>query len=266
VLDRALFDAVFTQDIRTLGPAISSAKQTLLANGTEYGEVSETFLLFGDPAMGLKVPLPRRVSGVAAKGTKNGVSLSWQAALDCNGNAVSAYNLYRAASPGGTYVKVNGTPIAGLSFADTGLAGGGAYYYVVTAVDGDGLESGRSQVVSATAESGSSGGGGGTPGGGSSPGGGDTGGGSSPGGGTPGAGSSPGGGDTGGGSSGGGGGCFVDTALDRQILKGPSPKALLVLLGVRGIALLVGYPEGKRRGRSTSRKGSHQGSRTGTSG
>jgi hypothetical protein len=50
-------------------------------------------LLFGDLAMGLKVPLPRRVSGVAAEGVKNGVSLTWQAALDCNGIAVSGYNL-----------------------------------------------------------------------------------------------------------------------------------------------------------------------------
>jgi hypothetical protein len=159
VLDRALFDAIFTEDIRTLGPAISQAKQTLVANGSEYGELSETFLLFGDPAMGLKVPLPRRVAGVAAKGKKTGVSLSWRAAFDCNGKAVSGYNLYRATSAGGTYVKVNSRLITGLGFADTGLAGGGTYYYVVTAVDRAGLEGASSEVVSAAAGRGSSKGG-----------------------------------------------------------------------------------------------------------
>jgi len=139
VLDRALFDAIFTQDIRTLGPAVSQAKQTLLANGTDYEEVSETFILFGDPAMGLKVPLPRRVAGVAAQGTTGGVSLTWQAALDCNGSPVSGYNIYRATSAGGPYVKVNSALITGLSFEDTGLVAGGTYYYEVTASRARGL-------------------------------------------------------------------------------------------------------------------------------
>ena len=49
---------------RGLYIAMSGAKQTLLANGGSYYEqVSETFLLFGDPAMELQVPLPRRPAG-----------------------------------------------------------------------------------------------------------------------------------------------------------------------------------------------------------
>ncbi|GAG43571.1 unnamed protein product, partial [marine sediment metagenome] len=64
ILNTALFEAIFTEDIRALGPAVAAAKQTLLANGASaYQEDSETFLLFGDPAMVLKVPLPRRPSG-----------------------------------------------------------------------------------------------------------------------------------------------------------------------------------------------------------
>jgi len=65
ILDTALFDAVFNQDVRVLGQAVSSAKQTLMANGDSlYEEVNETFILFGDPAMTLKVPLPRRRRGL----------------------------------------------------------------------------------------------------------------------------------------------------------------------------------------------------------
>ena len=73
---------------------------------------------------------------------------------------------YRATSPGGPYVKLNSSLITGLSFADTGLADGGTYYYVVTAVDGNGLEGARSAALGETAGSdtiraGKSGGGGG---------------------------------------------------------------------------------------------------------
>jgi hypothetical protein len=59
ILNNAIFEALFANDIRQLGPAIASAKQTLLANGDAYFEqVSATFLLFGDPAQTLKIPLP----------------------------------------------------------------------------------------------------------------------------------------------------------------------------------------------------------------
>ena len=85
ILDTALFEAFFVNDIRKLGPAILAAKQTLLANGTtEYEEISETFLLFGDPAMGLKIPLPHMPTGVAANQEQGGVRIRWNEAADSN--------------------------------------------------------------------------------------------------------------------------------------------------------------------------------------
>jgi hypothetical protein len=162
VLDTALFEAIFTEDIRTLGPAISAAKQTLLANGSsEFVEVSETFLLFGDPAMRLKVPLPTRPAGVVLEGGVGGVTLSWQEATDCNGNPVAGYNIYRSTSPGGSYEKVNDSPLTGTQYVDTSVGSGSTYYYVVTSVDADGDESVQSQEASATVSTSSSGGGGG---------------------------------------------------------------------------------------------------------
>jgi hypothetical protein len=99
ILNTALFEAFFTDDIRQLGPAILAAKQVLLANGSaEYEQISETFLLFGDPAMGLKIPLPRMPTGVKADRETGGVRISWKAALDSNGNAVAGYHVYRASS------------------------------------------------------------------------------------------------------------------------------------------------------------------------
>ena len=83
ILNTALFEAFFTDDIRELGPAILAAKQVLLANGSsEYEKISQTFLLFGDPATALKIPLPRMPTGVKAMRQKNnGVRITWNAAL-----------------------------------------------------------------------------------------------------------------------------------------------------------------------------------------
>jgi fibronectin type 3 domain-containing protein len=169
IVDVALFDAIFKQDIRTLGPAISAAKQTLLANGAEHEDVSKTFLLFGDPATKLKIPLPTVPSGLVAEVQGSSVVLSWQGAADANGGAVEGYNVYRSTTPGGPYTKVNTALITGTGFTDTS-AQTGTFYYVVRSVDSDGYESASSselvvlagaRTVSTTLEGGAGAGGGG---------------------------------------------------------------------------------------------------------
>jgi hypothetical protein len=173
ILNNAVFEAFFTDDIRQLGPAIAAAKQTLLANGGAYFEqVSQTFLLFGDPALTLKIPLPRMPSGVKAYRYADGkVRIEWNAALDSNGNPVAGYNIYRASSPAGPYSRVNTELVTGTEFVDTEGAVGieeagasGGSYYGVTAVDSFGDESAQSLGVSPatlSSSSNSSGGGGG---------------------------------------------------------------------------------------------------------
>ncbi|MGD9241516.1 MAG: C25 family cysteine peptidase, partial [Desulfobacterales bacterium] len=170
ILNTALFEAFFTDDIRELGPAILSAKQVLLANGSaEYEKISQTFLLFGDPATALKIPLPRMPTGVTAVRQDNGVRISWNAALDSNGNAVAGYNIYRAGSPAGPYSKINTELVTGTEFIDTGgtvvgavsAAGGGSTYYAVSSQDDDGDESAPSLGISPAAMGSSSGSGGG---------------------------------------------------------------------------------------------------------
>jgi hypothetical protein len=156
ILNTALFEAFFTDDIRELGPAILSAKQVLLANGSaEYEQISETFLLFGDPAMALKIPLPRMPTGVKANRQDDGVRISWNAALDSNGNAVAGYHVYRASSPAGPYSKISTELITGTEFVDTSAvggagsgAGGASVYYGVTSEDDDGDESAQSLGIS----------------------------------------------------------------------------------------------------------------------
>jgi hypothetical protein len=150
ILDEALFEALFNDDLRTLGPAISKARQEMLANGSGYEEVSETFQLFGDPAMVLKVPLPRVPRGVSVSVKDGMVQLSWSQTQDCNGGAVAGYNLYRGVTPGGPYEKVNTALITGTDYSDSG-ATSGTWYYVVTSVDGIGVESVKSVEVMVTA-------------------------------------------------------------------------------------------------------------------
>jgi hypothetical protein len=169
VLNTALFETIFTEDERRLGPAIAQAKQVLLANGDAYFEqISATFLLFGDPAMRLKVPLPRRPSGLqAAFRSQGGVELSWDAAKDCDGNPEAGYNVYRSNSPSGVFAKLSSDIIASAEYVDltaSAAASATTYYYTVTAVDVDALESAKSAAVSpgpAGTDSGGSGGGGG---------------------------------------------------------------------------------------------------------
>ena len=160
VLNSAMFESVFTEDQRTLGAAIAQAKQHLLANGDAYFEqVSATFLLFGDPAMGLKVPLPRRPAGLVAAFSEPGeVALSWDEALDSDDNPVDGYHVYRSTAATFGYVKLNSQLVPDTEYMDLSAAAGGSdgdaaaaatvYYYVVTAVDADGLESVRSASVS----------------------------------------------------------------------------------------------------------------------
>ena len=94
--------------------------------------------------------------GVKAYWEGNNVRISWNAALDSNGNAVAGYNIYRATSPAGPYSRVNTELVTGTEFVDTegavGIAEGGSgssgSYYGVTAVDSFGDESAQTLGIS----------------------------------------------------------------------------------------------------------------------
>jgi hypothetical protein len=55
LLERGIFEGLFEQGKRRLGEAISYGKRNLLANTQTAGGAVKTFLLFGDPAMEMKV-------------------------------------------------------------------------------------------------------------------------------------------------------------------------------------------------------------------
>ncbi len=72
------------------------------------------------------------------------VSLAWDLSADAAG-----YNIYRSPLTGGGYIKVNDGLVTDTGFTDTGPINGRNYYYVVTALDANGNESGYSNEVSA---------------------------------------------------------------------------------------------------------------------
>jgi hypothetical protein len=73
------------------------------------------------------------------------VDLSW----DPSSSVVAGYDVYRSATTGGPYTKINSTLDASTTYADNSVDNGKTYYYVTTAVDDSGGESSYSNEVRA---------------------------------------------------------------------------------------------------------------------
>jgi glycosidase len=87
---------------------------------------------------------PPAPAGLAAAAGDGSVALAWDAAPDAAG-----YFIYRSPVSGGGYVRLNEAPAAGTSYTDDTVANGRWAFYVVTAVDAAGNESGRSNEAQA---------------------------------------------------------------------------------------------------------------------
>ncbi|HXM94289.1 MAG TPA: choice-of-anchor D domain-containing protein [Candidatus Dormibacteraeota bacterium] len=87
----------------------------------------------------LKAPL----AGYAAAG--HSVHLTWQAST----SPAAGYHVYRSQIPGASFARLTPALVASLDFVDIGVQAGATYYYVVTAVDYLGVESGFSQSSAA---------------------------------------------------------------------------------------------------------------------
>lgn len=74
------------------------------------------------------------------------VALGWDASM--SGDVVGYY-VYRSAQSGGPYARLTPSPIAGTTYSDSLVVAGATYYYVVTAVNGNSIESSYSNQASA---------------------------------------------------------------------------------------------------------------------
>jgi hypothetical protein len=87
------------------------------------------------------------LNGTATAPVAHSVSLSWVAST----STVVGYNIYRGTVSGGPYALLNSSaPDGALSYTDMAVTAGQTYYYVVTAVDSNGVESIVSNEVSVT--------------------------------------------------------------------------------------------------------------------
>jgi fibronectin type 3 domain-containing protein len=85
-------------------------------------------------------------------GTPHQATITWTAPSPVGGSGtVSGYNIYRSPSTGtANYVKLNTTPIVGLTSTDTTVTAGTSYNYCVSTVDSLSEESACSTPVLAT--------------------------------------------------------------------------------------------------------------------
>jgi len=81
-------------------------------------------------------------TGITAQATGHSVTLSWTPST----SQVNGYYVYRGTVSGGPYNKLNTTLDPASSYTDAGLTSG-SYFYVVTSVDQNGVESGYSNEV-----------------------------------------------------------------------------------------------------------------------
>ncbi len=122
-------------------PAGSSKSVALLyspvLSGTATGSVSFVSNATNSPATVM-------LSATGTAPAQHSVTLSWQSST----STLSGYNIYRA-SAGGSYTRINSALAPSASYVDSTIQSGQTYSYMVTVVDGSGMESDYSAPVTA---------------------------------------------------------------------------------------------------------------------
>ena len=90
------------------------------------------------------VTIPLTASGAAS--SQSAIKLNWEESPV----SVAGYVVYRSAEPSGPFTRVSSEAVPSGEYTDTGLAAGHTYYYVVTSLDSDQVESEYSEPIAAT--------------------------------------------------------------------------------------------------------------------
>jgi len=85
------------------------------------------------------------MNGVGVSPIQHSVSLSWTD----NDSGLAGYNIYRGGVSGGPYAQINSGLAPIDTYSDSSVVSGQTYYYVTTAVDASGVESGYSNEAQA---------------------------------------------------------------------------------------------------------------------
>jgi Domain of unknown function (DUF4082)/Abnormal spindle-like microcephaly-assoc'd, ASPM-SPD-2-Hydin len=126
----------------TLAPgqtASFSAAFAPTAAGSFSGTISVASTATNSP---LSIPL----SGSGIASTTHKALLSWTPST----SVISGYNVYRGTQRGGPYTKITSSLVPGVTYTDLNVQAGLTYYYVVTSVESNGMESAYSAEISGT--------------------------------------------------------------------------------------------------------------------
>jgi Cep192 domain 4/Abnormal spindle-like microcephaly-assoc'd, ASPM-SPD-2-Hydin len=86
------------------------------------------------------------VAGTGVSSTAHSVALNWAAS---SSSGVTGYYVYRSTLSGSSYTRITSSVVNALKYTDATVSSGETYYYVVTAVNSSGAESGQSAEVHA---------------------------------------------------------------------------------------------------------------------
>jgi hypothetical protein len=136
------------------GFSVSGASNTALApdqsvdlyvnfNPTAKGSVSGTLSVTSTAS---PTPLKITLSGKGGNGAQHSVVLNWNP----SSSSVVGYFIYRSEGGSSSYAKINNSANPSTSYTDTGVTAGATYYYAVTSVNSNNVESGYSNQVSVT--------------------------------------------------------------------------------------------------------------------
>ena len=116
----------------TIAPG-QSTSVTLIFTPRTSGVASGSISFISNAA---NTPTVETLTGSGTAATSHRVSLSWNSTPSAVG-----YNIYRSATAGGPYTKLNSALNSGTNYIDASVEGGTTYYYVSTAVARSGVES-----------------------------------------------------------------------------------------------------------------------------
>ncbi len=129
-LNQGLVKAIFQDEVLPVGDALNAAKQHFLANSNSWHDVVDTTVLFGDPAMRLRLPVDPKAApnppyiGISRAGSA--VDLSWQHP----DRTLTQYQVWRSEAPYFEPAQGQGTQIDSYSYLQSVYGEGAPFSYV----------------------------------------------------------------------------------------------------------------------------------------
>jgi hypothetical protein len=147
--------SLLTNGTQQFSATVSGTTNTAVTWSTSGGTVSTSGLYTAPPTAGTYTVKATSATDTTKSASatvtvsvpiQHSVTLSWAAST----STVIGYNIYRSTVSGGSYARVNTSLDAALNYVDNTVQSGQTYYFVVTSVDSNDVESAFSSQVSAT--------------------------------------------------------------------------------------------------------------------